>query len=68
VNSWAETEIRFPHDVALRSHGFSIHSRPRRGESFWKRSGKIYIFSRAVKIAESEYNARSRRLLTCVGR
>ncbi len=41
-------------DAVLRSHGFEIHSRPKTGQSVWKRNGGLFEFYVAVAICRSE--------------
>lgn len=44
----AEPKARFPQDERLRAHGYTIWSRPGKGESIWLRGGKLYTWSEAL--------------------
>lgn len=47
-----DTSPRFPTDQRLRAYGFTIKSRPDRGENLWEFCGEIYTEREALHVAE----------------
>lgn len=47
-HAWADSTCRFPDDKQLRNHGFTIHSRPAKGEPLWIKSGVVFKESEAL--------------------
>ncbi len=46
-DSWRERRNVYPADRKLRSRGFKILSRPRRGPVLWQRAGKTFTQAEA---------------------
>jgi hypothetical protein len=42
----------YPLDTFLRRAGFKIHSRPRRGTTYWEIDGKCYDYTDAQRLAQ----------------
>lgn len=57
----SDTTNRCATDTELREHGFTIHSRPERGEPVWKKNGVLYPQSRAQQWVETEVAATASR-------
>lgn len=49
-HAFQERRSFHPDDIRLRSHGFKIHSRPRRGEPLWSLGGEVFTHSRACEV------------------
>ena len=45
---------RISDDELLRKWGFSIESRPKRGEAVWRRDGNHYPHNKAMQVAVQE--------------
>ena len=50
----AETRNWNAPDAKLRSFGFRIHSRPRKGPDLWERHGEKFTKEQALRIVERE--------------
>lgn len=53
-NSWANHSNYCATDTLLRSHGFSIYSRPKVGEPTWERKGNHHPQSAALRLIALE--------------
>lgn len=48
-HAFADRTHRFARDTLLRSHGFKIHARPRKGPDIWVLGDVLFTFDEALR-------------------